>query len=129
AEIVMQNVFISPSTISQYAAMGSFDYGHLEKNRQVFKERRDFLFSQLKTLFEIDAVPEGAFYIWADVSRYSDNSYAFAKEILEKTHVAITPGVDFGQNRTDRYVRFAYTRDVEHLKEGVERLKNYLLNR
>jgi len=128
-EIVMQNVFISPPTISQYAALGAFDYRHLENNRKVFKERRDFLYNQLKGLFDIDVPPEGAFYIWVNISKYSTDSYSFVKKILEDIHVAITPGVDFGKNNTNRYIRFAYTKDINHLKEGVERLKNYLLNR
>ncbi|NPA17423.1 pyridoxal phosphate-dependent aminotransferase [Persephonella sp.] len=129
AEIVMQNVFISPPTISQYAALGAFDYPHLEKNRKVFQERRDFLYSQLKDIFEIDAKPEGAFYIWANINRYSSDSYAFSKELLENIHVAVTPGIDFGNNNTSFYIRFAYTRDISHMEEGIERLRKYLLNR
>lgn len=126
AEIVMQNVFISPPTISQYAALGAFDYKHLEKNRWIFKERRDFLYENLKDIFEIDAKPEGAFYIWANIKKYSTNSYLFAKQLLKEIHVAITPGVDFGKNNTDIYIRFAYTRDINHMEEGIKRLKNHL---
>ncbi|WP_029521338.1 aminotransferase class I/II-fold pyridoxal phosphate-dependent enzyme [Persephonella sp. IF05-L8] len=126
AEIVMQNVFISPPTISQYAALGAFDYQHLEENRKVFLERRNFLYLQLKEIFEIDALPQGAFYIWANIEKYSSNSFEFARELLEKIHVAVTPGVDFGNYKTDKYIRFAYTRDINHMKEGIERLKEYL---
>ncbi len=126
AEIVMQNVFISPPTISQYAALGAFDYQHLEENRKIFLERRNFLYSQLKEIFEIDALPQGAFYIWANIEKYSQNSFEFARELLEKIHVAVTPGVDFGNYKTDKYIRFAYTRDISHMKEGIKRLKEYL---
>ncbi|WP_293445127.1 pyridoxal phosphate-dependent aminotransferase [Persephonella sp.] len=126
AEIVMQNIFISPPTISQYAALGAFDYEHLEKNRKLFKERRDFLYSHLKELFDIDAKPEGAFYIWVNIEKYSDNSFEFSKKLLEDIHVAVTPGVDFGKNNTDKYIRFAYTKDIKHMEEGIKRLKNYL---
>jgi len=129
AEIVMQNVFISPPTISQYAALGAFDYKHLERNRTIFKGRRDFLYSQLKELFEIDAIPQGAFYIWAGIKRYSNDSFAFSKELLEQIHIAVTPGIDFGNNNTGEYIRFAYTRDITHMEKGVKRLKEYLLNR
>ncbi|ACO03832.1 MAG TPA: aminotransferase [Persephonella sp.] len=127
AEIIIQNVFISPPTISQYAALGAFDHKHLEKNKEIFRKRRDFLFRELKEIFTIDVEPEGAFYIWANIEKYSDNSFEFAKELLEKIHVAVTPGVDFGSYRTDRYIRFAYTRDIQHMEEGVRRLKDYLL--
>jgi len=126
AEIVLQNLFIAPPTISQYSALGAFDKEHLDKITAEYKKRRDFLYSQLKQLFDIDAKPEGAFYIWANIERYSDNSYQFVKQILEDIHVAITPGVDFGNNNTDKYIRFAYTKSIEHMKEGVERLKKYL---
>ncbi|WP_457569425.1 pyridoxal phosphate-dependent aminotransferase [Desulfurobacterium sp.] len=126
AEIILQNFFISAPTISQYAALGAFDYQYLSKVTETFKERRDYLFNALSSIFEIDAKPEGAFYIWANISKYSNNSFEFAKELLEKLHVAVTPGVDFGKNGTEKYIRFAYTRNIKHLSEGVERIKNYL---
>jgi aspartate/methionine/tyrosine aminotransferase len=126
AEIVMQNVFISPPTLSQYGALGAFDYEHLEKNRKIYQKRRDFLYKELSELFDIDAKPEGAFYIWANISKYSNNSYEFCKQILNDIHVAITPGVDFGTNKTNEYIRFAYTKNIEHMKEGIKRLKEYL---
>ncbi len=127
AEIVMQNVFISAPTLSQYGALEAFDYDYLEQITHTFKQRRDFLYNSLKDVFDIDVKPEGAFYIWANIEKYSKDSYSFSKDLLEKIHVAVTPGVDFGQNNTDKYVRFAYTRDINHLKEGVQRLKEYLL--
>ncbi|WP_457641198.1 pyridoxal phosphate-dependent aminotransferase [Persephonella sp.] len=127
AEIVMQNVFISPPTISQYGALGAFDYPYLEKIKQTYLERRDYLYNELKDIFDIDVKPEGAFYIWANIEKYSDNSFSFAQELLDEIHVAVTPGVDFGKNRTEKYIRFAYTKEIEHLKEGVRRLKEYLL--
>ncbi|WP_457622113.1 aminotransferase class I/II-fold pyridoxal phosphate-dependent enzyme [Persephonella sp.] len=127
AEIIIQNIFISPPTVSQYAALGAFDHKHLEKNRKIFKKRRDFLYKELKEIFTIDVEPEGAFYIWANIEKYSDNSFEFAKKLLEEIHVAVTPGVDFGKYRTEKYIRFAYTKDLDHLKEGIKRLRNYLL--
>jgi aspartate/methionine/tyrosine aminotransferase len=126
AEIVMQNVFISPPTISQYAALGAFDYKHLEKNRLIFKERRDFLYGELKKIFDIDAKPQGAFYIWVNIEKYSENSFEFAQKLLEETGVAVTPGIDFGTNNTDKYIRFAYTRDIPEMKEGINRIKEFL---
>ncbi len=126
AEILCQNLFISAPTLSQYGALEAFDDAYQDGVRAEFKRRRDFLYRELSQIFEIDAMPEGAFYIWANVSKQSDDSFAFAKELLEKLHVASTPGVDFGKNGTNRYIRFAYTRNIEHMREGVERLKRYL---
>ncbi|MBN2964431.1 aminotransferase class I/II-fold pyridoxal phosphate-dependent enzyme [Sulfurospirillum sp. T05] len=126
AEKLAQNLFICPATLSQYAALEAFDAAHLENVRRVFEERRDYLYGALSPLFSIDAAPEGAFYLWADVSKYTDDSTAFAKKMLEEIHVAVTPGADFGTNQTHLYVRFAYTRDIAHMKEGVARIKKWL---
>lgn len=126
AEIVAQNLFISAPTLSQYGALEAFDEAYLLDIKAEFKARRDFLYAELSELFEIDAKPEGAFYIWANISKYSSDSFVFAKELLENIHVATTPGIDFGSNGTSHYLRFAYTRNIEHMQEGVKRLKNYL---
>jgi aspartate/methionine/tyrosine aminotransferase len=127
AEIVIQNVFISAPTLSQYAALGAFDYDFLHRVRETFRERRDLLYGALKEMFEIDAKPQGAFYIWAKIDRYAEDSYRFSLELLRNAGVAITPGVDFGKNNTHKYVRFSYTKDKEHLREGIRRLRDYLL--
>ncbi len=126
AEIVMQNLYISAPTMSQYAALEAFDEKHLTNVRQTYQNRRDYLYDELSQLFTIDAKPEGAFYIWADISKYSQNSQAFSEELLDKIHIATTSGIDFGNNQTNKYIRFAYTREMAHLKEGVERLKAFL---
>ncbi len=129
AEIIAQNVFISAPTLSQYAALEAFDNEYLENIKNIFKTRRDYLYKELTEIFTIDAKPDGAFYLWADVSKYSNDSFAFAKELLEELHIATTPGIDFGYNKTNKYLRFAYTRDIKHMKEGIKRLKKYLKNR
>lgn len=126
AEILCQNLFISAPTLSQYGALEAFDDDYQASVKEEFKRRRDFLYHELSQIFEIDAMSQGAFYIWANVSRYSDDSFAFARELLKKLHVASTPGVDFGNNGTSKYIRFAYTRNIEHMREGIERLKRYL---
>ncbi len=103
----MQNLYISAPTMSQYAALEAFDEEHLNSVRQTYQNRRDYLYNELSQLFTIDAKPEGAFYIWADISKYSQNSQAFAEELLDKIHIATTSGVDFGNNQTNKYIRFA----------------------
>ena len=126
AEIIAQNLFISAPTLSQYAALEAFDEEYLKITREKFKQRRDYLYNELSSIFDIDAKPEGAFYLWANISKYSNNSFEFSKKLLQDIHIATTPGVDFGENDTEKYIRFAYTREIEHMKEGVRRLKSYL---
>ena len=126
-QIAAQNLFISAPTLSQLVAVEALkDKEHQKLVRETFKKRRDYLYNELKKLFKIEVPPEGAFYIWANIENYSTNSYRFAFELLEKAGVATTPGVDFGKNNTERYIRFAYTSGLERLKEGVERIKNFL---
>lgn len=129
AEIIAQNIFISAPTLSQYGALEAFDYEYLENVKNTFKERRDYLFNELNEIFVVDAKPDGAFYLWANVSKYTDDSFSFAKELLESIHIATTPGIDFGKNETNQYLRFAYTRDIKHMEEGIKRLKTYLKKR
>ena len=126
AEAIAQNLYLSAPTLSQYAAIEAFDYEHLNNLKAEFKKRRDYLYSELKELFRIDAKPDGAFYLWCDISKYSKNALDFSKELLHNLHIAVTPGEDFGTNNTNTKLRFAYTRDIKHLKEGVDRLKSYL---
>jgi aspartate/methionine/tyrosine aminotransferase len=127
AEIIAQNLYISAPTLAQYAALEAFDYDHLSSVREIFRQRRDYLYEALNPIFPIDAKPDGAFYLWADISDHSNDAVAFAKRLLDDIHIAVTPGVDFGTNGTSHYLRFSYTRDIEHMAEGVERLKKYLL--
>lgn len=129
AEIVMQNLYISAPTVSQMGRINAFDYDFLAEYKAEYEKRRNFLYNELKDIFKIDVLPEGAFYIWADISGYSDDCYSFAMELMENAHVAVTPGVDFGVNQTNKYIRFAYTRNIDHMAEGVRRIKKYLAER
>ena len=128
AELVLQNLYISAPTLSQYSAIHAFNYHYLNTVRETFKRRRDMLYESLKDLFRIPVKPQGAFYIWADIGAYSEDSYHFVMELLDKAKVAITPGVDFGRNKTNRFVRFSYTKDEKILLKGVKRIKEYLAN-
>lgn len=125
-----QNVFLAAPTLSQYAALAAFEPESrdiLTGYRDAFHERRDFLLPALRKLgFDIPVEPAGALYLYADCSRFTNDSYAFALDVLEKAGVAITPGKDFGTNQPERYVRFAYTTGMDRLEEGVARLARYL---
>ncbi len=129
AEIIAQNLFISAPTLSQYAALEAFDYDYLGQVRETFRQRRDYLYEALNPLLPVDAKPDGAFYLWCDVSAYTGDSTAFSRELLEAIHIAVTPGIDFGRHGTATKLRFAYTRKIEHMAEGVARLENYLKER
>ena len=125
-----QNIFLSAATPSQYAALAAFSPETLlilEKNKKELKQRRDFLLPKLRELgFKIEVEPQGAFYIYASCEKFSRDSYQFAYEILEKVGVAITPGKDFGENKANTFVRFAYTTSIARLEEAIQRLENYL---
>lgn len=125
-----QNIFIAAATPSQYAALAAFDddvIDELNRRRDIFCQRRDYLLPALRELgFDIPVTPQGAFYLYADCSRFSNDSQKFALELLEKTGVAITPGLDFGNNQPESYVRFSYATDIDNLKIAVERLREFL---
>jgi aspartate/methionine/tyrosine aminotransferase len=124
------NLFISPPDIAQRAALAAFEpdtIALLEERRELYRKQRDFLVPALKALgFEIPVMPEGAFYVYANCARFTDDSYAFCWDVLEKAGVAITPGLDFGRNEPGRHVRFSYPKPLDVLQEGVRRLAEYL---
>ena len=129
-EKLAQNLFIAPSTPAQLAALAAFapeTLVLLEARRAQFQQRRDFLVPALRALgFSIPVAPEGAFYIYADCSRFTDNSQAFAAQVLEQTGVAIAPGLDFGDHLPQRHVRISYCTSIDNLQEAVARLRNFL---
>jgi aspartate/methionine/tyrosine aminotransferase len=125
-----QNVYISPPAPAQHGAVAAFTpsvWQIVEERRQAFQERRDVLVAGLRTIgFRVHARPEGAFYVYADVSAFDTDSAAFARRLLHEAGVAVTPGQDFGTNGADRHVRFSYTTSTENIHEGLERLGAYL---
>lgn len=125
-----QNIYLAAPTPSQYAALAAFEPGTLallDARRDEFKARRDYLVPALRALgFDIPRMPQGAFYVYAGCARLTQDSHAFALDLLEKAGVAITPGIDFGDNAPRQHVRFAYTQSVERLQEGVRRIAAYL---
>jgi len=129
-EKLAQNLYISPSTPSQRAAIGCFEPETLEiveQRREAFEARRDFLVPALRELgFGIPVTPTGGFFVYADCSRFADDSDRFCRDVLEGAAVAFTPGMDFGTHRARQHVRFAYTIDQHKLEEGVRRLRAFL---
>jgi len=125
-----QNLFLAAPTPAQHAALAAFTpetLNILDQRKREFQKRRDYLLPALRELgFKIPVEPQGAFYLYADCSTFTDDSYTFALDLLENAGVAITPGKDFGFNAPQRHVRFAYTTELSRLQEGVARLKAYL---
>jgi len=130
ADRLAQNIFLAPQTMAQYAALQAFSeetMDELERRREEFQQRRDFLLPALEQLgFVAKASPQGAFYLYMDCSGLTDDSFTFCQQLLEKAGVAITPGLDFGENKPEQHVRFAYTTSIERLKIGVKRIEDFL---
>jgi aspartate/methionine/tyrosine aminotransferase len=129
-ERLAQNLFISLSTPAQHAALACFKdrtRDILDERKAVFKQRRDFLYPELCNLgFKLANKPAGGLYLYADISRFSDNSQQFCVDMLEQHGIALTPGADFGRHLADQHVRFAYTTGMEQLEQTVERLSKIL---
>jgi len=129
-EKLAQNLYISPAAPSQRAALACFapqTMAILEERRREFQARRDFLVPALRGLgFRIPVMPTGGFFVYADCSAFALDSERFALEALQATGVAFTPGIDFGRNRPEAHVRFAYTIARPQLEEGVRRLARWL---
>ncbi len=137
-EKLAQNLFICPSTVAQHAALACFDDDSIalyEQRRAEFRARRDYLVPALNQLgLPVPVMPDGAFYAWADCSAFAQpatatrqgGSWDVAFELMQRAHVAITPGRDFGRADTARYVRFSYASSMPQLQEAVRRLGEVL---
>ena len=129
-DAIAQNTYLASSTIAQHAALAAFlpeTIEILERRRLVFKQRRDILCHSLEALgIRVPVIPQGAFYVYADISRYSEDSFSFCRSLLEDQALAITPGCDFGEYQANKYVRFAYTTSEARIRQGMKRLKQYL---
>jgi len=125
-EKLAQNLFISMSTMAQYAVLAAFEPATraiLDERRDIFEKRRDFLLPELRRIgFDIPNTPAGALYLYANVEKFTQDSMGFCLNLLEQHGIAITPGADFGSFRNNTHVRFAYTTSMEQLEKGVERL-------
>ena len=127
-ERLAQNMFICAPHASQVAALAAMDCtDELEGNVAVYRTNRDLMIDGLAAAgFDRIAPPDGAFYIYADVSRFTDDSRAFAEEILAEAGVAVTPGLDFDKARGAGTLRFSYARSTEDITEGLARLKRFM---
>ncbi|MCF7201792.1 pyridoxal phosphate-dependent aminotransferase [Pseudomonas oligotrophica] len=125
-EKLAQNLYISAPSMAQHAALACFEAPTLEileARRAEFRKRRDFLLPALRELgFGIAVEPQGAFYLYADISAFGGDAYRFCQHMLETEFVAITPGLDFGRHQAGHHVRFAYTQALPVLEQAVARI-------
>jgi aspartate/methionine/tyrosine aminotransferase len=125
---IQQNLFISANSFVQWGGVAALRNAGSDviRMRNIYNQRRTFMIKKLRDIgLGISVEPTGAFYILGNVKAFSNNSYKMAFDILEKAHVAVSPGVDFGQN-CEGYLRFSYANSIENIEEGLNRLKKYL---
>ncbi|MCB5198303.1 aminotransferase class I/II-fold pyridoxal phosphate-dependent enzyme [Loktanella sp. TSTF-M6] len=130
-ERLAQNMFICPSHASQRLALHAMDARpELDANLEVYAANRALLLDGLpKAGFGTFAPPDGAFYVYADVSDHTDDALAFAAEILDRAGVAVTPGLDFDPQDGHRWLRFSYAGSTADIAEGLRRLTAFMAER
>ncbi|MCX8012579.1 MAG: pyridoxal phosphate-dependent aminotransferase [Desulfobacterota bacterium] len=127
---IQQNFFISANSFVQWAGIAAIKEAQeeVEEMRGIFNQRRKFIISRLRQMgFDLKFLPQGAFYVLVNVKKFTQDSYSFALNILSRAKVAVTPGIDFGDN-AEGYLRVSYANSLENIKEGMDRLEHYLKN-
>jgi aspartate/methionine/tyrosine aminotransferase len=125
---LQQNLFICAGSTAQRAGIAALKSaaGDVERMHKIYDERRLYLIDRLQKMgFDIKVPPTGAFYVFVNTKHISTDSYSLAFNILEKAHVGVTPGIDFGENG-EGFLRFSYANSIENIEEGMNRLQNYL---
>jgi len=129
-EKLAQNLYICASSVAQQAALACFEPESLaeyERRRSEFRRRRDFIVPALKSLgLDVPVVPDGAFYAWFDCSRHSPDSWNFCFDLMQRAHVALTPGRDFGPAQASRFVRLSFANSMQELEAAAGRLAREL---
>lgn len=127
---IQQNFFISANSLVQKAGIAALKEAQddIVNMRTIYNQRRIYMIGRLKKMgLGITVEPTGAFYVFANAKHISNNSYKLAFDILEKAHLGVAPGIDFGKNG-EGYLRFSYANSLENIQEGLNRLENYLKN-
>lgn len=126
-ERLQQNLYICASSVAQHAALACFapdSLAEYEQRRAAFRARRDFIVPALNDMgLHVPVTPDGAFYAWADCSHHSASSWDFCMDMMQRAHVALTPGRDFGPAAAERYVRLSFASSLDDLHEAAERLR------
>jgi len=127
-QILQQNLFICAPSTAQKAGIAALKEAKSDVDlmRSIYNERRIYIIDRLKRMgFVIHTEPQGAFYVFCDAHKFTSDSYHFAFDILEKAHVGITPGIDFGTGG-EGFVRFSYANSLENIRTAMDRLEVYL---
>lgn len=127
-QILQQNLFICAPSTAQKAGIVALKEAKsdVDKMRTIYNERRLYIVDRLKKMgFIIHTIPQGAFYVFCDARKFTSDSYHFAFDVLEKAHVGITPGIDFGTGG-EGFVRFSYANSLENIRRAMDRLEDYL---
>jgi len=130
-QVLQQNFFISANAAVQRAGIAALEQADhdVARMKRIYNQRRVYMIRRLRELgFGITVEPTGAFYVFANAKHISNDSYALAFEILERAHVGVTPGIDFGPNG-EGYLRFSYANSLENIATGLDRLERYLAER
>lgn len=125
---LQQNFFISANSMAQMAGIVALKeaWGDVARMVNIYNKRRRYIIARLKKMgFGITREPTGAFYVFANAKHFSKDSYRLAYDILDKAHVGVTPGIDFGENG-EGYLRFSYANSMENITEGLDRIERYL---
>ena len=125
---VQQNFFISANSVVQAAGIAALEHAgdDIARMKNTYNKRRKYMIKRLKELgFGISVEPTGAFYVFVNTKHISGDSYRLAFDILEKAHVGVTPGIDFGENG-EGYLRFSYANSMKNITRGMERIEEYL---
>jgi aspartate/methionine/tyrosine aminotransferase len=125
---LQQNLFICAGSTEQRAGIAALQSAgnDVAKMKETYNHRRKYIIERLTQLgFDIKVPPTGAFYVFVNVKHISSDSYKLAFDILEKAHVGVTPGIDFGENG-EGFLRFSYANSIENIKEGMNRMEKYL---
>ena len=128
---IQQNLFISPNAFVQWAGVAALRDAEPDviRMRSIYNERRIYIIRRLREMgLGVCVEPTGAFYVLANISAFSQNSYETAFDILRRAHVGVAPGIDFGEN-CEGYLRFSYANSLENIREGMNRLAHYLAER
>lgn len=129
-EKLASSLMICPPTLAQHGALACFEpqtLALLENRREAFRARRDFLVQGLESIgIDVPAKPDGAFYVYADISRFSNSSSDLADSLLKEAGVAVVPGLDFGPAHATSKIRLAYTIGLDRLEEAVVRMDKFL---
>lgn len=125
---LQQNFFICANAMVQLAGIAALTKAHKDvlQMKQTYNKRRKFMIQRLKKMgLGIKVEPTGAFYVFANAKHISSDSYQLTFDILQKAHVGVAPGIDFGKNG-EGYLRFSYANSLKNIKEGMDRLETYL---